>query len=177
MNPLRTLLLVTASVSLAACAAGGGPIDTTVADTHCGATVVTVDPSLCSAPPSTDPDPEVPAHEGTSADDDDCKYHVDFNTSALYKNQDATVTAVATYKVDGTPLVGATPHLEIFLSDTHPAPNANTVAIESPPGTYTMKPVLFDASGQWTIRFHFFENCTDLENSPHGHVAFLVDVP
>jgi hypothetical protein len=49
---------------------------------------------------------------------------------------------------------------------------------EGPPGTYVTSPVTFDAPGEWTIRFHFFEQCADvLPSSPHGHAAFFVNVP
>ena len=33
-------------------------------------------------------------------------------------------------------------------------------------------------AGDWTVRFHFYENCNDApEDSPHGHAAFFVHVP
>jgi hypothetical protein len=39
-------------------------------------------------------------------------------------------------------------------------------------------PIVFDQPGKWVVRFHFFENCDDLvEDSPHGHAAFYVQVP
>jgi hypothetical protein len=45
-------------------------------------------------------------------------------------------------------------------------------------GKYVMKPIKFDASGRWVVRFHFYESCDDiLPDSPHGHVAFNYDVP
>ena len=38
--------------------------------------------------------------------------------------------------------------------------------------------ITFDMPGDWTVRFHFFENCDDAPaDSPHGHAAFLVYVP
>jgi len=37
---------------------------------------------------------------------------------------------------------------------------------------------VFDKSGRWVVRFHFFESCSDVpDDSPHGHVAFYIDVP
>jgi hypothetical protein len=46
------------------------------------------------------------------------------------------------------------------------------------PGTYSVGPVRFDQAGRWFVRFHFYETCSDApEDSPHGHVAFWVDVP
>ena len=176
MNRLRTLALVSSLAAAAGCGKGGGPVPGP-ADTHCGTTVVTVDPSLCAAASTGEADEPVATHDGTEADDDDCKYHAVFSDTPLFVDQDATFTVVLTRKTDGTPVTGASPNLEIFLSDTHPAPNVGTTSTESPPGTYTLKPVQFDASGQWTVRFHFFEDCTDLDESPHGHVAFYVEVP
>jgi hypothetical protein len=38
-------------------------------------------------------------------------------------------------------------------------------------------PLRFDRSGRWVVRFHFYEDCNDGESSPHGHIAFFVDVP
>ena len=48
---------------------------------------------------------------------------------------------------------------------------------ETSPGNYTIGPVKFDAAGNWNVRFHFHDECTDSEESPHGHVAFFVKVP
>jgi hypothetical protein len=39
-------------------------------------------------------------------------------------------------------------------------------------------PVIFDAPGDWTLRFHLHEECDDtLDDSPHGHAAFHITVP
>ncbi len=75
--------------------------------------------------------------------------------------------------------VGATPvRVEVFLDETHPAPNTDVVVTEGPTGTYQIGPVRFDKPGKWTVRFHFNEQCEDTEaDSPHGHAAFYVDVP
>ena len=38
--------------------------------------------------------------------------------------------------------------------------------------------VRFDAKGRWTVRFHLHEECADeAPDSPHGHIAFFIDVP
>jgi hypothetical protein len=69
---------------------------------------------------------------------------------------------------------------EIFLADdlTHISPSNNITATEGPAGTYEIGPVIFDRSGRWVVRWHYFENCSDVpEDSPHGHVAFYIDVP
>jgi len=69
----------------------------------------------------------------------------------------------------GTPLV---------LTDTHPAPNSNVTVSPGTAGTYGIGPILFDAPGTWTVRFHLFATCSDLAvDSPAGQVAFYVDVP
>ena len=89
-----------------------------------------------------------------------------------------TFTAVVTGKADGKPLAVGDMDIEAFLNDTHPAPNSDTVITEAPTGTYKMGPIKFDAAGKWTVRFHIHEDCADLaEDSPHGHVAFFVNVP
>ena len=173
-----------------------GPAGGTVmgpADTHCsgdgGMIVQVTDPTQCLFTPDM---AGTPADAGmgdnanpygdtmynAEADDDDCKYHVKFTVSPVYQNYNATFVVTATRRTDGSPLTGAAASAQVYLSDTHPAPNAPTVTKEGPPGTYTIGPILFDASGRWTVRFHFFENCYDLiDVSPHGHAAFYLDVP
>ena len=67
-----------------------------------------------------------------------------------------------------------------MLGDTHVAPNTNTTAIEKPAdsGTYEIGPIKFDRSGEWLVSFHFFETCADEPaDTPHGHVAFRINVP
>ena len=111
-------------------------------------------------------------------DDDDCKYHVAFTSTDIYKNTPVTFTVVASTKSDSKPLVKGELDAEAFLNDTHPAPNSDMKITETSPGTYSIGPVLFDAPGKWTVRFHIHEDCSDLtEDSPHGHVAFFVNVP
>ena len=116
---------------------------------------------------------------GTQGDDDDCKYHVAWTSSAIRRNENVTFTVTATTKFDGSPVIAAQPEVEAFLSDTHPAPNtAQHSTSTSVPGQYAIGPLQFDDSGQWTVRFHFFGDCADvLPDSPHGHAAFWVRVP
>jgi hypothetical protein len=65
----------------------------------------------------------------------------------------------------------------VFLTDTHPAQPPGE-ATEAAGGKYTVGPIKFDAPGNWTVRFHFYEECSDVpEDSPHGHAAFFVHVP
>jgi hypothetical protein len=121
-------------------------------------------------------------------DDDDCKYHVKWTATPVRQGSDVTFTVTVTTKDGNAPMRplpgegtgGIYPvRAEVFLNDTHPAPNSTQSSAEtSTQGTYTVGPIRFDASGQWTVRFHFHESCEDtLDDSPHGHAAFFVQVP
>ncbi len=115
---------------------------------------------------------------GTSALDDDCKYQLSYSVTPVRENTDVTFTVTITSATDGAPVTGARTSADVTLSDTHPAPNSGQHTVENPGGIYVIGPVHFDAAGRWTVRFHIFEQCSDLtEDSPHGHGAFLVDVP
>jgi hypothetical protein len=61
---------------------------------------------------------------------------------------------------------------------THVSPNAGPLyQTASTSGVYSGR-VVFDAPGEWTVRFHIHEECADLfDDSPHGHAAFHVTVP
>jgi YtkA-like len=174
----RNTLSCCAVVCLFSCGAAG-PV-AGVADTHCGTEFVTVDPADCMS--VAGPDGGVKEEEvvryNAEADDDDCKYHVKFSTTPVAQSTDVTITAVITRKSDGAVATGAEPEVEAFLSKSHPAPETTSKTTETKPGTYTMGPVRFDASGKWTLKFHFYEACYDIaESSPHGHVSFFFDVP
>ncbi len=106
------------------------------------------------------------------------------------ENHDVTFTVTVTYKAAGQPnppacagcpvtdLATSNMVAEAYLSDTHPAPPTNQVVTPGAPGTYTIGPIQFDAPGQWTVRFHVFELCSDAaSDSPHGTAAFYVAVP
>ncbi len=181
---------------------GGGPV-AGPADMHCnGVTPQPTDQAVCDV--TTLPDAGAgtgggggagggsgsdygATMYGTEGDDDDCKYHVTWSSTPIAEHRNVTFTMKATYLTDGSPnppeckgcpVTGANTITEIFLNDLHPAPNAPTVTTEGPKGTYTIGPIVFDAPGKWTVRFHLFENCADvLPNSPHGHAAFYVEVP
>jgi hypothetical protein len=128
---------------------------------------------------------------GNEGDDDDCKYHVVWSATELCEGTPGvTFTATITSLVDGSPVTGIPQGIimEVFQptdpnascddQSTHPSPEANNL-IESPAGsgTYTGR-VVFDASGQWTVRFHIHEECADvLDDSPHGHAAFRLTLP
>jgi hypothetical protein len=115
---------------------------------------------------------------GTEGNDDDCKYHVTWSATPIYENYDVYFTVVATFLTDNTTVTGANIYAEVFLGDTHTAPPTNQTTVENPPGTYKVGPIQFDEMGEWTVRFHLFENCLDYaDDSPHGHAAFFIDVP
>ncbi len=178
--------IVSAACSNAAsCPNPGGPASGSP-DTHCtdpdsGAIVQTTSQASChpdaggiDAGPTTYGAPLF----NSEGDDDDCKYHVQWSATQICENAGVVFTVKATNKTDGTPLMGAQTQAELFLGPTHPAPTPFVTSTEGPPGTYVTQPAKFDAPGQWTVRFHFFEQCSDLLNdSPHGHAAFFVNVP
>lgn len=161
----------------------GGPV-AGAADTHCvlpdgGVEAQPTNPASCAG---TGGDAGIAVYGPTlfnsEADDDDCKYHLRFTSTPVRRNVDVNFTAVATQKATGTPATAANVDIEAFLSETHPAPNSNRHTTESANGTYAIGPIRFDAPGRWTVRFHVHETCSDeLADSPHGHVAFFLDVP
>jgi len=120
-------------------------------------------------------------------DDDDCKYHVSWKSTPIHLNQDVTFTVTTRSKADDTPLQGieagqkALSRIELYVpcSPTHfpPSIDSKPTITEVSPGVYTVGPVRFDTPGRWVVRFHFYESCLDQESSPHGHIAFFVDVP
>jgi len=169
------------------------------ADTHCvlsdgGLTVQSTSPSSCcvggdaGGPDTCAYNATMYGHEG---DDDDCKYHVSWTSTALCEGAAGVeFTVVATVIGTDTPVVGASIRPEVFTTtpgtfdgggcddmSSHESASTFETFGEGPAGTYTGR-VVFDASGQWTVRFHLNENCLDvLPDSPHGHAAFHVTLP
>jgi hypothetical protein len=111
--------------------------------------------------------------------DDDCKYLLSWSSTPIAQGEDVTLTVAVVNTVDGTPATGANTYAEVFLpAQNHISPSTNPPVSEVQPGVYTIGPVVFDMSGTWTVRFHFYENCVDLlPDSPHGHAAYFVNVP
>lgn len=110
-------------------------------------------------------------------DDDDCKYHVKWTSSGVKLNGDVTFDVNVKRLIDGAAATGADVSIEAFLDATHPTPSTDISSAESAGGNYKVGKVRFDAKGRWTVRFHFYETCSDEpEDSPHGHIAFYVDV-
>jgi hypothetical protein len=170
------------------------------ADGHCGTKTITVSEAACKETGSEGDHDHDHDHGGGDADagdaegggdmseygatlhnsegdDDECKYHLKWTTDTIGQNVDVRFQVVATTKADGKPLAGAPISAEVFLDDTHPAPNSGATTTETSPGTYVVGPIRFDAAGKWTVRFHIHEECNDGETSPHGHVAFFAQVP
>jgi hypothetical protein len=124
---------------------------------------------------------------GHESYDDDCKYHVTWASTPICESAAGVLfTVVVTNATDNSPLVNAHTLSEAFTTtpgdascddqSTHPAPSGG-VLTEDPPGTYSGR-VVFDAPGQWTLRFHFHEECADIfPDSPHGHAAFHLTIP
>jgi len=169
----------------------GGPVAGAL-DTHCkgadGGVMATVvgecltgsEPTDAAAP---EPDGGAPTSDygetqfNAEGDDDDCKYHVKWTATAIRARSNVSFDVTLTKLADMTPATGAGVRAEIFLTDTHPAAPP-PAATESAGGKYTVGPINFDAAGDWTVRFHFYETCNDApEDSPHGHAAFFVHVP
>jgi hypothetical protein len=127
----------------------------------------------------------LPNSEG---DDDDCKYHVSWTSTPIRLNQDATFTVTTEAIATGKPLEPLAADDKLPLSSVEvyqpcqpnrlgPIENFNAEFKETAPGVYQGGPLRFDQSGRWVVRFHFYEQCNDGDESPHGHVAFFVDVP
>lgn len=170
------------------CPAGGGAVTSDAgAGTYCvnveGGTITQVvgacQAEVDAAPAGAEEPAEV--RSGSEGDDDDCKYHAVFTNTCISLNKDVTFTLTLTKKSDETPATGGNPDvLEVYLAsnETHISPSNNFTAPETSPGVYTIGPVQFDMPGLWVVRFHYFHECSDIpEDSPHGHVAFYVNVP
>lgn len=157
-------------------------------DAHCldGAGADIIQPiGACATGAAVAADHEHAAEEfgvfyGRAASDDACKYDVSFTNTCITLNQPVTFTVSLNRKGGGAPASGAAPaNPEIYMAEeAHVSPSNDITAPERSAGVYDIGPIVFDRSGRWVVRFHFFEACSDLlEDSPHGHVAFYIDVP
>jgi hypothetical protein len=128
-------------------------------------------------------------HEG---DDDDCKYHVVWTSTPICENTNVLFTVALTTIANGNGPVAGIPGgiiIEAFIPVTLDAacdnqgstasPSTGNFLTETPAGSGIYQgPVVFNAPGEWTLRFHIHEECADLlPDSPHGHAAFHIDVP
>jgi len=194
--PLSLLGVACSSSSTPAVVDGGAGIVTGDLDNHCmGVTPVLTSQASCHVTvdagsgddggASDDAGAEEPftVNFGSVADDDDCKYHVSFTTTPVLVNTNVTFNVTVTKLAENNaPATNADVVLESYVADNmfHVIPNNGTVTTETPAnsGKYVMKPIKFDISGRWVVRFHFYETCDDtVDDSPHGHVAFYYDVP
>jgi hypothetical protein len=129
---------------------------------------------------------------GMEGDDDDCKYHVSWTSTPICEGAaGVTFTVTAVHLTDNSPVANIPSGilLEPFIPSvadaacdthsTHPSPSDGSYLIETPAGSgIYVGPVVFDAPGVWTLRFHLHEECADLlDDSPHGHAAFHITVP
>lgn len=184
MSRARGLRLIVSVLPFVACTQGvatppvGGPVIGAL-DTHCAAQKQVVHTSSCAGAF----DGGVSGGYGTTlfgttGSDDDCKYDVVWSSSPIRLAEDATFTVTVTARADGKRVTGAQTRIEAFLSDVHPAPSVFSTVTETDAGVYRIAPIRFDRSGRWTVRFHFFDACSEAAtDSPHGHAAFYVDVP
>jgi hypothetical protein len=118
-----------------------------------------------------------PTLYNAEGDDDDCKYHVSWKSTAVKENVGVFFYVNAIRRVDGKPVTGANVQVEVYI-DNHPTPSTDIPNTESAGGNYKIGPIVFDEPGKWTVRFHFYETCSDQpQDSPHGHAAFFVSVP
>ena len=158
----------------------GGPV-VGEADDHCaGVTPVVVNPASCTATPPADgaPAEENPIHYNAESDDDDCKYHLSFTATPVRVNQNVTFKVTVTELAGAKgPVTGGAVELAGTLDDAVPIANTEPKTTEAPPGTYTISPIKFPQAGRWVIKYHLFEDCKDVEDSPHGHASFYIDVP
>jgi hypothetical protein len=158
---------------------GADPIVVSQASCHPAADAGVADDAAVGEDDAAAPEPEAPVLYNAEGNDDDCKYHVKITMTAAKQGQSATVQVALTYLADGTPVTGAGVEIEAYLAnqDTHVLPNGTKTTETAGQGIYTLAPVKLDASGRWVFRFHFFHSCSDaLEDSPHGHAAFFIDV-
>lgn len=172
-------------------AATGGPVKGAT-DNHCVDTqgkdiIQSVDFSVC---PSTkhraiSPRHGDEEHYGTtlyndSGSDDECKFDVSISAENVRIDSDSTISLSLTTRETNKAATGAKPYIEAFLDDTHPLPGATPTGEETSDGEYKFSNVKFDASGRWTVRFHFYGDCETTamaSTEPHSHVAFYMDVP
>jgi hypothetical protein len=123
----------------------------------------------------------------SDGDDDDCKYHAAWSSTPIRLDQPVTFTVTAMNKASGAALEplsdGGVPltRLDVYQpcqpNRRGPAQNLSAKISELMPGVFSAGPIQFDQSGRWVVRFHWYEECVDGEHSPHGHIAFFVDVP
>ena len=116
---------------------------------------------------------------GSAGNDDDCKYYVSWTATPIVENADTYFTVSAVRLADMMPATCAGVRPDVLELSYQPRRAGAAEPLDGDrPGVYQVGPIKFDATGIWTVRFHFFEECSDTpEDSPHGHAAFYVQVP
>ncbi len=140
---------------------------------------------------------------GMEGDDDDCKYHVSWTSTPICEGAGGVIFTVTVINLTDNSPVADVPCstcgplggpgygiiVEPFIPtvadaacddmSTHPSPSDGAFLVETAAGSGVyVGPVVFDAPGDWTLRFHVHEECSDLlDDSPHGHAAFHINVP
>lgn len=184
--------------SSASCASPGGADTSKSANTHCtdsSGKMMTQETGQCVPDTGSDTGSDADAgplggvlggdygdtNYGTTAFDDDCKYKVSWTSTPICDNTNVTFTVTVTKTAGGDAVTGAQPYIEAFKVDgqmVHFPAATNQKPTEKGNGVYDVGPVEFNESGQWIVRFHLFEMCSDSpDDSPHGHAAFYVNVP
>jgi hypothetical protein len=187
------------------CASPGGPTAGPPTD-RCslddgGLTVQSVSAAACTSAGDAGTEEDTCAYgatlDGQSGEDDDCKYSVSWTSSPVCEGGNGVIFNVSAFLLGTTtPLTGAHTRIEYYVPSAGPdgapracddsttelgptvAPSGGFYEMSEPsPGTYQGQ-IVFDRSAEWTVRFHFNEDCLDLSPaSPHGHIAFHLNVP
>ncbi|TNF38394.1 MAG: hypothetical protein EP329_00565 [Deltaproteobacteria bacterium] len=159
------------------CDPEGGPVAGD-ADLHCGTKVVVLAPDACTAEDDGGPAEVDPRYNG-EGEDDDCKYHVTWTATNACFEADAYFEITLSSRFGNAPQVGAAPRIEGHLANDvgHTLVDADQRSVELGGGRYRVGPVRFDATGEWVVTFHLYEDCNHTESSPRGSISFLVDVP
>jgi hypothetical protein len=193
MKRLVRLISVVALGAGCSSSSPSGPVGgavTGAADEHCGPSgdIMATKVGMCVDPTAWDggagaDDGGVPLPDygetlfNAEGYDDECKYRVSFTSTPVRLNDSVTFTVTIAGLDPTGPAKDADLQAEVFLDGLHPAPNTNTTTTETSDGVYKIGPIKFDAPGRWTVRFHLYDRCAETSDTPHGHVAFYIDVP
>lgn len=176
--------IATQGTSAASCVLDGGTDDDAGTDAGDDAGTTTADAGACTYGTTM---------YGQSGDDDACKYHVEWSTTATEvcsSTSGIPIKVTLTNKSDGSPVSPLPDGLlvETFVSladggcdeqSTHAGSNTGVALTETGSGTGIYAgTVVFDTAGFWTMRFHIHEECTSgLADSPKGTAVFHLTVP
>jgi hypothetical protein len=161
----------------------GGPVAGPL-DRHCyddgGGNFLSVNPNLCASDAGASSGGFGDTRNNSAGNDDDCKYFVSFISSeGICATNRVYFTVSLKDAIKMQPIAHAqNVRLEVFNTTTMaPVSTATSMTSETAAGVYKIGPISFSSSGNYTIRFHFYENCSATPSSPHGHAAFFINVP